>query len=215
MNAIVDVVGRAVELNKPILTCPGMDSIAGAHGAEVVAGMNVVGYVARQCARKGAKLIVAVLHAVNIPMTEEIVKNAYTLEGVPYDPSVIRFIPYGPPYDAAVQGIAQDERPAAGILIGPTHHPILLQIEALAMVGAMNINGTVIATQAANCVAGSDYSCVGDEVLACGAFASGDTELISSIAGLDYFKFIMLSIVAVGTLFSLAGIDFLYKIIVS
>ena len=80
LKAVEEAVGRSTEMGKPVLYVPGimdMDQV------ETVAGVIVLGHVARMTARYETSLNVPVSRAIVMKAARESVREAYTLEGRP------------------------------------------------------------------------------------------------------------------------------------
>ena len=80
LKAVEEAVGRSTEMGKPVLYVPGimdMDQV------ETVAGVIVLGHVAKMTARYETSLNVPVSRAIVMKAGRESVRESYTLEGRP------------------------------------------------------------------------------------------------------------------------------------
>jgi len=81
IDGIPEMVGRCVEMGRPVLLTPG------AYGAElnrpgpIVASLPIMHYVARQCAKYGARLITSVSFADTYAAAVPAIESAYRAEG--------------------------------------------------------------------------------------------------------------------------------------
>jgi len=116
--AIEEAVGRATELGKPVHYNPGLGDLVSEVAPQTLAGLDILSYVARTCARYNADLIVTNRNAVVHPITEEIVRQAFLAEGVAdkLKPETVRFLSEEQfAYAASAMGIIQREQAAANI----------------------------------------------------------------------------------------------------
>ena len=205
LEAIDDVIGRATELGKPIFFSGGAGDVVGSEGTQVLAGLDVLGYVAQKCAEYNVKLVAAVCNQNVHAITEGVVKSAYNQAGHPdaYQPDMVRFLsPTQMAYTAASIAIIQQEKVAASLLIGPFLGEALILAEAAAQVGAIGIAGTARLSQLPLFVAASDYVLIGEEMFAGSAYLSGDTAALSAIATQDILKVVAVTLILVGAIFS-------------
>ena len=121
LEAIDEVVGRATELGRPVFFSGGQGDVVGNEGTQVLAGLDVLGYVAKKSAEYNTQLVAAVCKENVHAITEGTVKAAYTEAGHPemYQPEMVRFLsPTQMAYTAASISIIQREKVAASILSG-------------------------------------------------------------------------------------------------
>lgn len=197
LQAIDDAVGRATEMGKPILYCPGigyMEDIA------TIASLSILGEVAKKCAQYDTKLINPHLEPIVYTVAREIVKEAYTKVGRPdaFDPDSVYFITdLQFAYAAAVDGIMVRERPATNFLIGWFRAESLILAETGASTGAIQIAGTDQVSQLPFFVTACDYTLIGEELYAASAYISREPLLLGAIKGEDFGK-IVISVVLIG-----------------
>ncbi len=215
LDAIEEAVGRATEMGRPIVANPGLGSLR--TGPVTIAGLSVVSYVSRIAARDGTKLIVPVADPEILPVVYEIVKTSYNLAGVSedYDPDYqIRWLGNNQwSWTAGLQGIAEREQVAGNIMIGSFAAEAMILAETFARVGAFQVGGLTNTYQIPFFVAACDYTLIGDEMLAAGAYLSNDPEQIATIATEDVFKIVFVAIIIVGVLLGLAGSDLLINLL--
>jgi len=214
LEAMDEAVGRATEMGKPIVFTPGYADIAGTTGAASLAGIDVLNHVSRLAARYDTGLLVVVGHPNTYALTVEVMKAAYIEEGRPdvFSPDNVRFtsdVQFA--FTAAVLGVVQREKPATVFYTGYFAAEAIVVAEAAAAVGAMSISGTTNYFQIPFFVAACDYTMIGEEFLAAGAFISKDPKRIGTIAGQDYVKIATIIVTMVGAILSSMGIDTLTK----
>lgn len=213
IDAIEEAIGRAAEMGKPAHYTYGAGGgwgggLASHQGPQVIASSSVLGYVAQLCARYDVPLIVNMMQADAIPLTEEILRVSYLREGKPekFDPKMINFFPGQSPMVTGILGTFQRERPAASFHIGGLYYESVVIGEAAKFVGAFLVAGTANTHQLPFIVATSDYVLIGEELYAAAAYISREPIQVSSIAGEDWVKFILLAITIIGLILESAGI---------
>ena len=175
LEAIDEAVGRATEMGKPIFCTPGWSDITTSTAAPTFAALDIIYHVARLAARFDTKIVVAISFPNVFPLAEQVVRQAFMLEGKvdAYEPGMVVFTSaeqYA--YAAACLGIIQREKVAATVLVGHFASEAINFAEASAAVGAISIAGTESTTQLPFFTAACDYTMIGEELLAAGAYIS-------------------------------------------
>jgi hypothetical protein len=200
LEAVDDAVGRATEMGRKIIFVPGimdMDSI------QTIAGVTILGRVAKLAAEYEAKLEVPVCTSLVMVTCKEVVKEAYLNAGRPdaYNDDMVYYVTNDQfAYAAALDGLFLRERPAAVFLQGQFYAESLILAETANSVGAIQIAGTAMVTQLPFFVAACDYTLIGEELFAASAYLSKDPKLLGSLKGQDVGKFIFLLAILVGAL---------------
>jgi hypothetical protein len=200
LNAIDEAVGRATELGKKVLYVPGIMSI---DENQTIASLAVLQHVARLTARYNTELDVPNKDPLTFASARETVKEAYLQEGRPdlYNDSMVHYVTYDQfAYTASVSGIMVRERPAANFLIGSFYAESLLLAETGQASGAIQIAGTAEIAQLPFFVCACDYTLIGEELYAAGAYLSRDPAMLGSIKGQDYTKAVVGSLIVLGML---------------
>jgi hypothetical protein len=84
----------------------------------------------------------------------------------------------------------------------------LILAETGASTGAIQIAGTDQTTQLPFFVVACDYTLIGEELYAASAYISREPLMLGALKGQDYSKFIIFTLLILGTLISLvAGVD--------
>jgi len=211
MDAMEEAVGRAVEMQRPIHYVPGTGALNRLEATSTLAGLTLLSYVAGLAAKTGARIITTCQVADVYPLTIEIVRQAFQVEGQTdmFREEDCLFMPQ----EKSAAGLIQRERVAANFLIGAFWHESLVLIEAGARAGAMNIGGAAYTLgQIPFLVSCCDYCLVGEEVYAASAYITKDPSETSVIAGQDYIKLIGLGFIILGTLLSTMGLTVLYDL---
>jgi hypothetical protein len=209
LDAIEEAVGRAAEMGKPVVASYGLAGFT----YWTLAGLAVLSHVARLCARTGTRLIVPTCGSTGSlivrPVAEEIVKTAYTMEGVPdqFNPDDMPFLSgqqYA--YVGGYIGILQRTRPASTILTGSHWSDAMNIAETSSAVGAITITSGSYISNVAALACASDYILIGEEAPAAGAYLSDNPSQRASIRVQDIYKWVALGCILLGLLLSNMGI---------
>jgi len=208
LDTIDEAIGRATEMGRPVHFTTGFGDLV----ADTFAAFAVLDYVARQCARYNARLIVSNSQPVVHPITENIVKTAYTMEGRPdsFKSSDIRYLSdTQQAYVSGVWGIMEREKVAANIMMGYFFAESLLLAECGNRVGAFQVAGTASTPQLPFFVAACDYTLIGEELFAAGAYLTQDPVRIGAIMAQDIAKLLAIALIALGAVMYTVGSTFL------
>jgi hypothetical protein len=217
MEAIPEAVGRASEMGKPMFA-----NVGGGVGgrarpervASTLAGYVILGYTAEQCASMGTQLIVSVNQPTAMPVAYETLKTAYLVGGEADREPDIRFLGGSQfSHAAGAMGIMKREQAASVLLMGTYGAEALILSEAANLAGAMVIAGTEITYQVAVFVATTDYSVFGEEMFAASASITGDKEELANIRSRDISKYILISIILLGSILAAVGSDAILQLL--
>ncbi len=199
LNAVDEAIGRATELGRKVIYVPGINSV---DDIQTIASLAVLGHVARATARYGTDLDCPNRDPLTFVSARETVRAAYLAEGRPdlHREDMVNYITYDQfAYTAAVSGRMVREKPAANFFIGHFFAESLILAETGQSTGAIQIAGTADPSQLPFFVATCDYTLIGEELYAAGAYLSREPVLLGSIRGQDLAKALLL-------LFGLVGI---------
>ncbi|MEM2183705.1 MAG: DUF6754 domain-containing protein [Candidatus Methanomethylicia archaeon] len=204
LEALEEAVGRAAEMGKPVHFTPGYAGLTGATSPQVVAGLAVFAELARLCAKYDVEIICSVGDPTVLGVATELYKQAYTSEGKldrakpEHD---IRYLSGSQfAFAAAVQGIAERERPAANVMVGPFWAESMMFAETFYRVGSIQVAGTARIYQIPFFAVVCDYVIIGDEMFAAGAYLSKEPSAMSSIFIQDLAKLFALALSIFGAL---------------
>ena len=200
LEAVDEAVGRATEMGRPILFIPGIQDM---DNVQTVAGMTLLGEIAKMAAQYETKLEVPVSRSIVMSTGRETVRQAYLEAGRPdlYSDDMVHYITdeqFG--YVAAVDGIMVRERPAACFYLGAFFAESLILAETGSSIGAIQVAGTAMPTQIPFFVAACDYTLIGEELFAASAYLSKDKKMLGSIRGQDAGKAIAMVFIVVGVI---------------
>jgi hypothetical protein len=198
LEAVSEAVGRATEMGRPILFVPGIQDM---NDIQTVAGVTILGYIARTTAEYDSRLVVPTSRSLVMTTARETVKEAYIAAGRPdsYDENNIYYVTdeqFG--YVAAVNGYMVREKPATCFYMGAFFAESLILAETGNSIGAIQIAGTAQPAQLPFFVAACDYTLIGEELFAASAYLSGEPKQLGSIKGQDVGKFLGMASIVIG-----------------
>jgi len=208
VDAIREAIGRSTELGKPIVYSPGIAGLSGETGAQTFAALEILSYVAKTAAEYDTRLIVCIRIPEVLPIAEEVVRTGYLSAGKieSYDPNDVRFLSSAQfAYAAGVMGIMERERPGATFLLGGFWAESLMFAEVGNAIGALQIAGTANLHQIQFFVAACDYTIIGEELFAVGAYFSEDPIKRGAISGQDIGKLIAVGLIIAGVILTTFG----------
>lgn len=203
LQAIDEAIGRATEMGRPINYSTGLAAIDGEKAAETFASMDILNYVSTRCARMDCNLIVTNANPVIYSIADAVVRQAYASENATdkLRPDAVRFLSSAQfAFSAQAMGIMHREKVAASMLIGRFGSEALHLAETGTQLGAIQIAGTENMYQLPFFVTACDYTLIGEELYASGAYLSGDPGRLGGIVGEDITKAICIVMAIVGSL---------------
>ena len=206
LKAVEEAVGRSTEMGKPVLYVPGimdMDQV------ETVAGVIVLGHVAKMTARYETSLNVPVSRSIVMKAAREVCHESYMLEGRPdlFHEDMVHYLTDDQfAYAAGVNGIMVREKPDACLYMGKFYAESLILAETGNSIGAIQIAGTASQAQIPFFVTACDYTLIGEEFFAASAYLSQKPELIGGVRGQDMVKVVVISVIILATV-----LRFLYE----
>jgi hypothetical protein len=209
LDALPEMVGRAAEMNRPVHFTTGLGSLTDSVAPQLVAGLAVLAHVSELCANYGVKIIYSVYQAQVMPIATELMRAAYVKAGKPeefHEEEQVRYLSGEQfAYASAVQGIAERERPAANIMIGPFYAESMLFSETFNRIGSIQLAGTARGYQIPFFAVICDYLLIAEEIYAAGAYLSGDPVQVGTTRGQDFGKIVALILMILGILATAAG----------
>ena len=212
MDAIPEGVDRAVEMGKPLHYTPGgRAELIGQLVPMTLASLNIMRRVARECAEKGARLIIsAPMSPEALPLMQSIVQEQYILadKAEAYRASDIRWhARQQVPWQAGVLGIFIREGVATNIMIGACAGDSVAVMVGAKEFGALNIGGTPRWIMTYIFAMVSDYAVIGDELYAASTKISQDPMSISNIGATDTIKWLLMGGILLLIIAGLAGLN--------
>jgi hypothetical protein len=198
IEAVDEAIGRATEMGRKVYFVPGIQDM---DNVQTIAGITILGRVARIAAEYEADLQVPVSRSLVMVSCREVTKEAYLKSGRPdsyYDDRVYYVTDDQFGYAAAIDGLVTRERPATMFYMGCFYAESLLLAETGNSIGAIQIAGTAEPTQLPFFVASCDYTLIGEELFAASAYMSREPRLLGSLKGQDVGKAIIVTALLVG-----------------
>ena len=199
LDAIEEAVGRATEMGKPIFYTTGLYDI---EAISTIASVFVLGEVAKKVAAYDCGLVVPHKQFLTMSVCRAVTKEAYAEAGRSdsYKEDSNFFLnPDQFAYATGVEAIITREKPAACFYMGSFAAEALLMSEVGTTVGAIQVAGTDSEDQLPFFFTSCDYTLIGEELYAAGAYLSKDPLLVSALKVQDFGKvlFMILAITAV------------------
>jgi len=218
LDAVEEAIGRAAEMGRPVFFNSGYAAggLTTIEAPIIGAAMSLLHYTARLTARYGTG-ITSFLGPINmVPVSLDVIKAAYTIEGVEsdYRETMVRWLSESQfVYTSGFMGACQREKPASHVMMGGFWYESILLGEAGRNAGAFTVGGTPRQGQVMFMVAICDYVLIGDEYYAAAASVSQDPEEIGSIWGADDIKILILGFLIVGSILQVLGIDWITQLL--
>jgi len=198
--ALEEAVGRATEMGRPIIFAMGCTDV---QRIETHASLAVLGHVARLAARMRTPLLALVRVANTYPITEEVMREAYTTEGVPDQFRAEEQVRYlseeSVVYAMGVARLIEETGAGCAIFFGAFDFTSLLMAEPGARMGVLQIAGDPSLYQIPFFVCTCSHTVVGEEYFAAGAYVSSDPTMRGTLVSQDAIKAILAALIVVGT----------------
>ncbi len=200
VDAIEEAVGRSTEMGRPVLYVTGTEDIV---NIQTIASLLVLGHVAKVTAEYDTDIKVANCYPITMAVAEEIVRQGYTDAGRPdaHKPENVMFISSEQfAFAAGINGIILRDRPATNIYLGRFFAESLILAETGYVTKAIQIAGTAEVTQLPFFIAACDYTIIGEELYAIGAYLSREPRLLAMLKATDLLKLGLIALIAVGAI---------------
>jgi len=206
VDAIDEAVRRAAAAGRPLLFVPGLRDV---DDLQTEAGIDLLGEVARRCARAGARLRVRVAFPLAFALAEDVVRRAYESEGRldALDADVVELLAPDPTAAAAtVMGGMRRDQPAADVLAGGFASEALLLVENGAAAGAFQVAGSANLPALPFLVVSADHTLVGEELFGAGPVLSDDPRRLATRRVTEIAIVLLVAAVLIGCALETAGI---------
>ena len=210
VDVIPEILGRCVEMGRPAWYLLGsVDFTITIQLTATIAAFQTLAYTARLAAKLGAKFFVPANYGLAYTMAYDIVENAFRAEDKldNFDPTeTVMYLPAGPDRMYIINHMWEDQ--VAGVfMLGSWYHEAVIYSEVAAREGAVMLGATDTTHNIPFLVAICDYSLIGEELYALGAYVSQDPTQSSSLAGQDIAKYIAIAFIIVGVILATAGVS--------
>jgi hypothetical protein len=210
LDAIDEVVGRAVEMGRPVHFTSGYpgSTLYGEYAMQTIAGLTILSNLAHSTAKIGARLLVSVGPPEQIIAATEIVRGSYIAEGKQENFREEDIIFQGNTQRSYMMGVLdtmRSEKIAGNIMVGSFMAESLMFLFNAADIGALQIGGTANTHQLPFFAASADYVLIGEDIFAAGAYLSGDRTMTGSLAGEDWGKYFTLILIIASVISAMIG----------
>lgn len=200
IEEIDNAIGRATEMGRPILFCPGLSGI---NDVATLAGLSILSRVAKKAAEYDTRILVPCRDYIVMPIAQEIVREAHYEAGRPdsFDKNNVFFMSEQQfAYVAGVNGVMIREKTATNFYMGMFFAESLIMTETGNATGAIQIAGTDAVTQIPFFITTCDYTLIGEELYAASAYMARQPLMLGTLKAQDYAKFLILIFLVLGTL---------------
>ncbi|UCG62194.1 MAG: hypothetical protein JSV52_02595 [Candidatus Zixiibacteriota bacterium] len=200
LQAVEEAVGRATEMGRPVLYVPGIDEL---DQIETIAGVSILGRVAKITAQYDTPLMVPVRYPLVYAAAQEVVEQSYVEMGKAdaFDRDAVRYVAGEQfAFTANVNGYMMRERPATNIYMGAFFAESLLLAETGNAAGSIQIAGTAKPEQLPFFIAACDYTLMGEELYAASAYLSHEPLMLGGLKGQDFIKIIIVILIVIGVI---------------
>ena len=207
VEAVEEAVGRATEMGRPVLFIPG---IAELDKIETIAGVSILGRVAKITAQYETPLTVPVRYPLVLAASQEVVEQSYIemSKKDSYDKDIVRYVAGEQfAFTANVNGYMMREKPATNIYMGAFFAESLLLAETGNAAGSIQIAGTARPEQLPFFIAACDYTLMGEELYAASAYLSNEPVMLGGLKGQDFVKIIIVICIIAGVVLASLGLS--------
>ncbi len=207
VKAIEEAVGRATEMGKPCIFVPGISTIT---DIATLASISILSKVSETIAEYNSRMIIPNFDPIVYSVVDEVVKNSYLKMGRPdaYRADDVYYLTSRQfAYASGVAGLMAREKPAANFFLGWFMAESLILAESGAMTGAIQIAGTDSVSQIPFFIVACDYTLIGEELYAAGAYMGDDKSLLGGLKGQDYVKLVVMIALLICFLLKLFGVE--------
>ncbi|RMD87642.1 MAG: hypothetical protein D6808_01090 [Candidatus Dadabacteria bacterium] len=201
IDAINNAVGRAAELERPVSFSTGLTGV----GPVLYAVLGVLFHVARRCSIYGSRLIVPQVSSEVMAITEDVIKDAYRVEGKmhEFDPSSVIYLSDEQfAFASGYMGVIQRENVGSAFLFGSFAAESLIMAEAGQQVGAMQVAASVSPEQVPFFITSCDYTLIGEELYAAAAYLTKEPVQLGSLYAQDRAKLAIFALIIMGVAFA-------------
>lgn len=199
IDAILEAVGRAAEMGRPISFSTGMTAV----GPVLYACLGILYSVTRRAALLKSRLLVPQNDPEVVAMVENTLRDAYRDAGRSglFNPQSVVFLSGDQfAFASGYMGLLHRERVGSAFLFGSFAAESLILAEAGQQVGAMQIAGSISPEQVPFFVCACDYALIGEELFAASAYLTREPIQLGSLIAQDIAKLSLLTIIILGVL---------------
>ena len=201
VDAVDDAIGRAVEMGRPLMFTTGLCRV----NSVLFACLGILKHLVSRVAQFGSRMIIAQNDPEVMAIVQSTVEETYRREGRHelYRPEDVVYLSGEQfAFASGYMGIAHREKVAACFLFGTFAAESLILAEAGQQVGAIQVAGTVSNAQIPFFITTCDYTIIGEELYATGAYLSRDPVQTGSLRGQDIGKLVILVLIVTGVVWA-------------
>jgi len=199
--ALDEAIERATELGRPVVFGMGNGDL---RAIETHASLSVLAYLARLAARLRTPFTALIRSPDVYPVAEEVMRQAYTAEGVPdqFRPKeqVLYLSTDSVIYAMGAARLIEESKAGCAVFFGAFDFTSLLMAEPGARMGVLQIAGDPSLFQIPFFVCTCDHTIIGEEYFAAGAYLSRDPATRATLLSQDIIKGIFAGLIILGTL---------------
>lgn len=216
IEAITEAAARAAEMGKSIHYSTGLSGVERDVGGQVIAGLAIMGRVARECGKFGVPMRYSCPMDYLIPAGQDIIKQGY-LEGgreEMYDDSMVVYTTSQQrAFMASTVGYILGEKPAANMMFGTAYWETQVLSSTGALAGCLQIFGISRPGNMPLAACICDYTLLAEELFAGAAYVDGRQEQLATIQVSDWIKFIIFAILIIGLIAAGMGSNAIYNFV--
>lgn len=210
IDAIDEGIGRSVELGRPLSFTSGLTGVS----PLLYACLGVLRHIAQKAAIYKTRLYIPSSDPEALAIVDATLQGAYRSvnKSSQYDPSSIRYLSDSQfAFAAGYQGLIHRENVGGAFLFGRFAAESLILAEAGQQIEAVQVAATISPEQVPFFITTCDFTLIGEELFAAGAYLSRDPVQTGSLRGQDIAKLVIVVLIVLGiaqaTYFSAMGID--------
>ncbi|MGI8586779.1 MAG: DUF6754 domain-containing protein [Chloroflexia bacterium] len=214
-------VARAAEEGGVTHVSPGAGTVADNTSGtpQTLAGLYIMGRMARNCASSAVPMIASVGGALALPLAENEVRAGYAEVGrLDEVPSNVRLLAQRDPlaYAAAAGDVSEFEGVNYAVLVGGWGPEYLLVGEAQARAGVQVVAGATDPAGLAAMSLTAKHTLIGEEIFVAGGYLDANPSHQAGILAQDIVRRLLIALILLGALWAtLTGIDWLAALGVS
>ena len=205
LDAFEEAIGRSAEMGRPVMFIPGNDDV---YKSSSIAAINIFEGAANYAVVMQSHIISPNQEAIVNQVLSNSLRNIFLYAGRPdlYDEYDVHFETTDQlAFASAIAGAMHRENPAAIFIQGDFGAESLIFAENGNAVGAIQIAGTDNEKQLPYFVVACDYTLLGEELYAAGAYIKKDPIQICTLKAQDLLKLVVFACLIIGSLLALSG----------
>lgn len=197
IDAVDEAIGRSIELGRPMSFTSGMTSVS----PLLYACLGVLRHIGRKAALFTSRVLVPSYDPQVLALADATLQNAYrsAKRFSNYNPEMLRFLSEEQlAFASGYQGLIHRENVGAAFLFGSFAAESLILAEAGQQIGAIQVAATIAPEQIPFFLTTCDYTLIGEELYAAGAYLSRDPVQTGSLRGQDFAKLVLVVLIVIG-----------------